>query len=132
MAKFSVEARSRIMSAIKSKNTAPEVKLRKALWALGLRYKIHYGIQKVDIAFPSKKIAIFVDGDFWHGYDWKEKGRIPPKGFWQLKITNNIGRDKRQARELRKKGWKVLRFWEHDILQKPEKITEKVLTALKN
>ena len=64
--KISKEKRSKIMSAIRSKDTKPELSLRRALWAQGLRYRIHYGKEKIDIAFPSKKVAVFVDGCFWH------------------------------------------------------------------
>ncbi len=61
------EKRSKIMASIRSKDTKPELMLRKALWKKNLRYRIHYGKEKIDIAFPTKKLAIFVDGCFWHG-----------------------------------------------------------------
>jgi DNA mismatch endonuclease (patch repair protein) len=110
------EGRSRIMRNIRSKNTKIEKKLRSALWKRGLRYRIHYKLPgRPDIVFPSKKLVVFIDGDFWHGYNWKNKGIIPPAGFWQEKIERNIKRDKEQTKKLKKQGWIVLRFWEHEV-----------------
>ena len=60
-------------------------------------------------------IAIFVDGDFWHGYNWKVLGKIPPIGFWQDKINRNISRDKKYTEEMEGEDWTVIRLWEHEI-----------------
>ncbi|EEZ92610.1 MAG: DNA mismatch endonuclease Vsr [Candidatus Parvarchaeum acidiphilum ARMAN-4] len=106
------------MARIKSIDTTPEIKLRKAIWKLGIRgYRIHLNslIGKPDLVFTKKKVAIFVDGDFWHGYNWKNKGIIPKRGYWQKKITRNIERREVVKAQLKQKGWKVVELWEHDI-----------------
>ena len=90
--KFSRKTRSTIMSKIRSKNTSLETNFRKLLWKNGLgRYRIHYKLPgKPDIVYVSKKVAIFLDGDFWHGYNWKKLGKIPPKAYWQGKIQKKV------------------------------------------
>lgn len=84
-----------------------------------------------DFALPQKKIVIFCDGDFWHGYKFHEKKK-PAKKYWKEKISNNIKRDRRITRSLRYRGWSVLRFWEHDIEARPEfcinKIKRKIIS----
>lgn len=117
----------RIMSSIKSKDTKPELMLRKALWQKGMRYRINYKrlAGKPDIVFTKAKIAIFCDGDFWHGHNWALRG-IPSledelasySSFWKEKILNNVARDKRTTQTLEADGWIVLRFWESDIKNK--------------
>lgn len=112
------------MSSIKSKNTEPECLLRKALWEKGLRYRVNYKKLpgKPDIVFTKARIAIFCDGDFWHGHNWALRG-IPSledelatySHFWREKILRNIDRDNRNNQLLRAAGWTVLRFWESDI-----------------
>lgn|SRR3990167_4125941 len=114
--------RSFNMSRIYSKNTSLEIKLRKLLSAAGVRgYRLHYKITgKPDIVFPKKKMAIFIDGCFWHGCN---KDYIKPKTnkkFWLLKIEKNIKRDRKVNRLLKKQGWKVVRLWEHEILNNRE------------
>ena len=110
------EQRSRCMSKIRGKNTKPELVLRMALWEKGLRYRIHYALPgRPDIVFPGKKIAVFVDGCFWHDCP---QHAVSPKAnveFWLKKIQGNVERDSRVTRELGKKGWTVLRFWEHEV-----------------
>jgi DNA mismatch endonuclease (patch repair protein) len=135
---FSKEKRSEVMSLIRSKNTKPEIALRKllssSLYPKGYRYRIHTkGIPgKPDIAFVSKKIAIFVDGDFWHGYDFEKTKLRLSQEYWLPKIERNIQRDKEVNQKLRKLGWKVLRFWEHDIQKTPDKVAKKVIKLLEN
>ncbi len=130
--KFDKKTRSAIMSRIRHKNTSLEINFRKLLWKNGLgRYRIHYNLPgKPDIVYVSKKVVIFLDGDFWHGYNWKKLGKIPPKEYWQEKIQKNIDRAKKYNRQLRKDGWTVLRLWEHDVKKNPEKCLEKVKKAL--
>jgi DNA mismatch endonuclease, patch repair protein len=117
------------MSTIRSKNTAPELILRKALWLTGLRYRIHYGKEKIDIAFPSDKIAVFVDGCFWHGCPFHS--HIPKSNieYWKPKLEKNIQRDKDKNERLRSAGWTVIRFWEHEM-KNVSPILEKINTAL--
>jgi DNA mismatch endonuclease, patch repair protein len=110
---------SRVMSKIRSKDTLAEIKLRKAIWTRGFRYKLHYKmtIGKPDLIFISQKVAVFVDGDFWHGYKWKKrKPKLKSnRNYWIPKIERNMQRDKEINRRLRKEGWVIIRFWEHEI-----------------
>lgn len=119
MDKFSKEKRSEIMKAIKNKNSQIEIALSKALWQKGYRYRRNCKdiIGKPDIAFLKYKIAIFIDSEFWHGYDWNNKKREfkSNKDFWINKIESNMKRDELVNRELIKKGWIVLRFWGKQI-----------------
>jgi DNA mismatch endonuclease, patch repair protein len=113
------EQRSQIMKKIKGKSTKPEILLSKALWAKGFRYRKNYTQLpgKPDIAITKYKIAIFVDGEFWHGYDWgKKKDRIVAnRDYWIPKIEKNIQRDTNNNKKLEEIGWKVIRFWERDV-----------------
>ena len=113
------EQRSKNMKAIKSKNTKSELLLRKALWKKGYRYFKNYKNLpgNPDIVFIKSKVAIFVDGEFWHGYDWKHnRNKIQTnQEFWISKIERNIERDKEINYELEKLGWTVLRFWGKDV-----------------
>ncbi|MEK6943780.1 MAG: very short patch repair endonuclease [Nanoarchaeota archaeon] len=130
--KFSKAKRSAIMSRIRSKNTSLEVEFRKLLWKNGLgRYRIHYNLPgKPDIVYVSKKIVIFLDGDFWHGYNWKKLGKVPPRKYWQKKIQKNIDRAKKYNKMLKKDGWKVIRIWEHDVKESPEECISKIINIL--
>jgi len=132
--KFDKRTRSAIMSKIKGKDTSLEVNFRKLLWKRGLKgYRTHYALPgKPDIAFVSRKIAIFLDGDFWHGYNWKELGKDPPKGYWRRKLQKNIESDKKHNRQLRKNGWAVIRLWEHEIKKSPEECIKTIKSIWKN
>jgi DNA mismatch endonuclease (patch repair protein) len=131
---FSKEKRSEIMSKIRSKNTKAEVLVFKELRKRGIYFQKHYkrAPGSPDIALPRKKIAIFIDGDFWHGYRFsREKSRLPKK-YWRAKIEGNIKRDKKNRLLLRKAGWKVLRVWEHEVEENFQEIldtTESMLTT---
>lgn len=126
---------SKIMSCIPSKGTRPEIALGKILWSNGIHYRKHYNIAgKPDFVIISRKIAIFVDGDFWHGHNWKLRGLknlkeelATYKKFWSEKITNNIIRDKKADYSLRKNDWKVIRLWESDLKKNPGKIGRRIL-----
>jgi len=130
--KFDKKTRSKIMSRIKHKNTSLELNFRKKLQKHNLKgYRIHYNLPgKPDVVFVSKKIAIFLDGDFWHGYNWKKLGKIPPKEYWQEKIQKNIDRAKKYNKKLKQNGWTVLRFWEHQAKQNPEQCINKIKKAI--
>lgn len=111
--------RSRTMSRIKSRNTSIEILLRKALWREGIRYRVNY-IQipgTPDIAITKHKIAVFCDGEFWHGMDWKtKKPKIKSnREYWINKIERNMERDREIDRQLNFLDWTVLRFWGLDI-----------------
>jgi DNA mismatch endonuclease (patch repair protein) len=118
------------MSAIRSENTKPEIVLRKALWAKGLRFRVYYGKEKIDIAFPSKRLAIFVDGCFWHGCPIHSHLPKSHKDYWHPKLKRNIERDKAKNSRLERDGWKVLRFWEHELTN-TEEVARKIQNALK-
>ncbi len=115
--KFSPEVRSRIMAAIKSKNTKVELELFRELRRLKVNFRTHYAMAlgNPDIAIPSKKIAIFIHGDFWHGWQFPRWRHRLKKGFWVDKITRNRERDLRTTRALRRQGWTVARIWEHEL-----------------
>lgn len=113
------EQRHYNMSRIRSKNTKIELRLRRALWHSGIRYRTHYAMLpgKPDIAITKYKIAIFCDGEFWHGRNWKlKRDRIHSnRDYWLPKIEKNMLRDIENDKELYALGWRVLRFWETDI-----------------
>lgn len=107
------------MKQVKNKGSKIEIMLMKELWARGLRYRKNvkniYG--KPDIVFLRKKIAVFCDSDFWHGYNWEERKNDfkSNREFWIPKIERNIERDKEVTEKLENDGWIVLRFWGHKI-----------------
>ncbi len=125
---------SKIMSAIKSKDTKPEKLLSSAMWKLGLRYRKQYKIiGRPDFVFVRAKIAVFCDGDFWHGNNWRLRGYDSHEQelskyskFWVDKLERNKKRDKFITSELELIGWKVMRFWESDIKRSPEIYANKV------
>lgn len=110
------QQRSHCMSRIRGKNTTPERHLRAELWALGFRYRLNYPVfGKPDIVLPGRKVAIFVDGCFWHSCP--EHGARPKTNakFWKQKLKRNADRDLKVNKSLTKEGWTVLRFWEHEV-----------------
>lgn len=127
---FPAKQRRELMSKVKNKDTDIELILRKRLWASGYRYRANYKtFGSPDIAFPGKKIAVFCDGDFWHGRNyWEEKSRY--KKFWRDKIITNIKRDRKVNKRLRKEGWIILRFWKTEILKNPEQCVKKIAKYL--
>jgi DNA mismatch endonuclease, patch repair protein len=116
---YTTPERSKLMSKIGSKNTKPEIQFRKELWKLGIRYRKH--VQAIpgnpDIVIKKYKIVIFIDGEFWHGYNWEEKkNRIKSnRNFWIPKIERNMQRDLENNLKIEALGYKVFRFWEHSI-----------------
>jgi len=121
MDRLTKEQRHRNMSNIKSKDTSIELKLRKALWEKGYRYRKNYNKLpgKPDIVLTKYRIAIFCDSEFFHGKDWEKLKLQLEKGknseFWINKISKNIERDEKIEKELNFMGWTVLRFWGKDI-----------------
>jgi len=116
---YTTRQRSELMAKIKDRNTKPELKLKKALWALGFKYRKN--VKNLpgtpDIVFRKYKLVIFVDGEFWHGYKWNEKKtKIKTnREFWIPKIERNMQRDDRNNQILLEGGWLVMRFWENEI-----------------
>ena len=113
---FAPEKRSAVMRAVKSRDTAPELKVRKAAHALGLRFRLKRDDLpgKPDLVFPSKRTALFVHGCFWHGHDCPRGARMPQnnRAYWQAKISRNIARDKATLAALKKLGWTPRVIWE--------------------
>jgi DNA mismatch endonuclease (patch repair protein) len=120
------------MASIRKADTGPEKILRSALWRLGVRgWRCHWRGPggSIDVAFPRWKVAIFVDGCFWHGHPSKwQPGRW--RGYWDEKIKRNIARDKRHNRALRDAGWSVVRVWDFEIEQNAEGAALRVMHAL--
>lgn len=114
------EQRRRNMQSIRNKDSKIEVMLRKELWSRGLRYRKNdksvFGTP--DIVFKGKKVVVFCDSEFWHGYEWeKNKNNIKTNaGFWKSKIERNIQRDIEVTNSLENEGWIVLRFWGKEII----------------
>jgi DNA mismatch endonuclease (patch repair protein) len=118
---FSVQKRSEIMSRIRSKDTVAEQIVFKELRRKKVYFQKHYkkAPGKPDIALPRKKIAVFIDGDFWHGRHIERMRQTRKEdSFWVKKLVYNMNRDKGQEEKLNAKGWKVLRVWESDIKRK--------------
>ncbi|AIM38036.1 endonuclease [Sphingobacterium sp. ML3W] len=119
---YTSRKRSRIMSKIRAKNSKPELILRKALWARNVRFRLHDKSLPgtPDIVIKKYKLAIFVDGEFWHGFDWKNnRNRIKTNRlFWIPKIERNMQKDESVNRALRNMGYTVFRFWTRDITKK--------------
>jgi DNA mismatch endonuclease, patch repair protein len=121
------------MSRIRSQNTSPERLVFTHLRKKGIYFQKHYkkAPGSPDVALPRRKIAVFIDGDFWHGWKFKERREKLPV-FWQEKIENNIARDKRNRSKLGREGWRVLRVWEHELKKKPQQTLEKIEHFLLN
>lgn len=130
MDNLSTEKRSKVMRSIKSQNTRPEIKVRKALRNLGIGYRLKKRVfsSTPDILMKGRKTAIFVNGCFWHRHDcWIYR---PPRSrveYWNTKLENNVQRDKRNWQEFLDAGWKVIVVWEC-ALQGRERIPEKLLS----
>ena len=123
--------RSYNMSRIKGRNTKPEILLRKALWRAGYRYSLKSKLPgRPDIVLARFKIAIFVDGCFWHRCPTHFKPPVNNQKFWSKKIEGNVLRDKRNSKTLKKQGWKVLRLWEHDIEKRLPAVLRKISHAI--
>lgn len=121
------------MSRIRSKNTKPEKIIFSALRKRKIYFQKYYkkAAGCPDIALPRKQIAVFIDGDFWHGFHFvKNKSRLP-EGYWIKKIESNIARDKRIRTKLKSDGWQVLRIWEHEIENDPTGAANSVIEFLK-
>jgi len=119
------------MKKIRSKNTKAEVLLRKSLWTLGVRYRKNYKKLPAcpDIVITKIKLVVFIDGEFWHGHNWNiKKDRIKANpDFWIPKIERNMERDVENNERLKRLGFKVVRFWEHEIKKDLQGCIDKIL-----
>lgn len=122
--------RSYNMSRIRSKNTKPELVLFKKLKETKLKFRRHYPIPgKPDVVFVKEKLAVFVDGEYWHGKNfgkWKDQ----LSEFWLKKIGTNIKRDRSLRRQLKKDGWMVFRVWGRDLIKEPDKYVLKISSLI--
>jgi DNA mismatch endonuclease, patch repair protein len=109
--------RSRTMSRIRKTDTKPELIVRRLCFARGLRYRKHAARLpgSPDLLFPSARVVVFVDGDFWHGWQFHRWEHKLSSEYWKNKIRGNMVRDRRNRASLRKQGWTVIRIWEHEI-----------------
>lgn len=130
MKQLTAEQRSNIMRSIKSTNTKDEVRLTKELWSRGHRYRRNskFVFGKPDVSFKKYKIAIFIDGEFFHGRNWESlKSRLlTNRDFWIKKIERNMQRDLEVTQFLQSKGWTVLRFWNTEIKNNLHLCIEKI------
>lgn len=124
------------MKRVKNKDSKIEITLRKELWNRGLRYRknVKKILGKPDIVFIGKKIAVFCDSEFWHGFDWEHrKNEIKSnKEFWYKKISRNMERDKEVTEGLENDGWIVLRFWGKEILKDCSRCADEIEAAVKS
>jgi len=133
---YTTKKRAAIMSKIKSQDTKPELKLRKSLWNLGYRYRKN--VKKIpgkpDIVFTKYKLIIFIDGEFWHGYNWNEKKLTlkTNRNFWIPKIERNMQRDRINNELLAKDGWMVMRFWEKEVNKDFETCIKRIVNYIQN
>ena len=129
------EQRRKNMQAVKNKDSKIELLLRKELWARGLRYQKNskkvFG--KPDIVFIGKKVAVFCDSEFWHGYDWDNKKNDiqSRREFWVPKIERNMQRDIEVTTRLTQEGWTVLRFWGNEIKHDLKSCAVIIVTAVR-
>ena len=136
MDRLTPEQRKKNMQAIKNKDSSIEILLRKELWKRGLRYRKNckdiYG--NPDIVFKGKKVAVFCDSEFWHGYDWENRKNDfkSHQEFWIPKIERNMARDKEVTDKLESEGWAVLRFWGKDIKKKTIECADVIEKAVKS
>src|SRR5436309_1327019 len=127
---------SAVKSRNRSKDTRAEVLLRRALARYGLRYRTHVSSLpgRPDVVFSKPQVAVFCDGDFWHGRNWRARRSRLNRGanadYWIQKIRYNIDRDRRQTRELERAGWVVVRLWETDVLRNPRSAARRVKEAV--
>jgi DNA mismatch endonuclease (patch repair protein) len=125
------EQRKHAMSRVKQKDTDIEVTIRSGLHRLGYRFRKNVKTLpgQPDVVFSKERVAVFIDGDFWHGYrfpEWEHK----VSDFWKNKINKNRARDRKNFRKLRRMGWVVIRIWQHEIRKMPAECIQRIITAV--
>ena len=124
------------MANVHLKQGKAETLLAKSLWQQGVRYRLNY--KKIpgspDIAITKQKIAVFVDGEFWHGHDWENrKAKLKAnREYWIEKIEENISRDVRNDKKLKELGWTPIHFWEKEVLKKTDGCVSIIMSQLEN
>lgn len=129
---FTPEERSRVMRAVRSSDTAPELLLRGALWRRGMRYRLGRRIAETrpDLVFVGARLAVYVDGCFWHGCQRHYVAPVGNAEFWRRKLERNQARDRRNNGALAEIGWKVIRLWECDVRADPDAAAMMIERAL--
>ena len=125
--------RSLCMSRVRNANTGLEMLLRRELHRQGLRYVLHRRdlAGTPDIVFTTAKVAVFVNGDFWHGFGFNRwENRLSP--FWRQKIARNRHRDKSNSRKLRRSGWRVITIWQHQLKRDPDGCVDRVAKRVRS
>ncbi|MCW8966545.1 MAG: very short patch repair endonuclease [Candidatus Pacearchaeota archaeon] len=130
---LSREQRSYCMSRIQGKGTKPELIIRKLLWSNGHRYRIKNKLPgRPDIVFPGKKLAVFIDGCFWHHCPDHYVEPKTRRDFWENKISGNVERDIKNNAKLNDLGWRIIRIWEHDVKKDPVACVSRIKKLLGN
>lgn len=124
--------RSQVMARIRGADTKPEMRLRRRLWADGLRYRVHAKTPggRPDLVFKGPRVAVFVDGCFWHGCPDHYVRPRSSSAFWSGKLADNVARDRRQTLTLEEAGWSVCRFWEHEIFVELNRVVAVIKAAI--
>ncbi len=130
---YSPEKRSAVMRQVKGRDTSPELAVRRLLWRLGARYRLHRKDLPghPDIVMPGKRLAVFVHGCFWHGHDCARGARVPKQNrdYWEGKVARNRARDAASLDRLEALGWRVLTVWECE-LKDPAALEARLRSAL--
>ena len=130
---YSAEVRSRVMARVRSKGTRPEMLVRRALHQLGYRYRLHRSDLpgKPDLAFPSRRKALFVNGCFWHMHDGCPRARMPQnnRDYWMLKLERNRQRDSENVDALQNRGWGAMAVWECE-LRDMDSVVQRIVSFL--
>jgi DNA mismatch endonuclease, patch repair protein len=123
--------KSQQMARVRTKGTAAELALRKELWRRGWRYRLHLPLPgRPDLAFLHERVAVFVDGCFWHGCPRHYTAPSTNPTFWQRKLAKNQQRDRDVARALSLDGWRIIRLWEHEVTDNLDMAVNRVISAL--
>lgn len=127
-------SRSEQMARIRGRDTTPELVFRRLLWKAGLRYRldVRTPVGRPDIIFPRQRVAVFVDGCFWHGCPHHYVRPRSSGDFWSRKLIENLRRDGAQTTRLEALGWRVCRIWEHEVFEAAEKAVQRVRSAVVN
>ncbi len=128
------EQRRRCMSRVRNRDTAPEVRLRRALWSTGMRYRLGRTIERArpDLVFPGPRVAVFIDGCFWHGCPRHYSAPVSNADFWRRKVERNQERDSVTTLRLSEAGWSVLRFWECSVEQDLTRVVVEIRTVVRD
>jgi len=130
---LSIKKRSTLMSRVRSKNTSFEKQFFKLLkQTVPIKFKTHvtFLVGKPDVVFDIQKVCLFVDSDFWHGWQYPRWKHLLKNDFWRNKIERNRKRDMAVSRYLRSAGWKVIRIWEHQLKLNPSLVIKKIIEVI--